>query len=243
MSTNKGREAWKILGNVFDEHTLNILHWLSNKGYFDDVTRTLKVGKEANLFLATKDKSFVVVKIYRVENCNFNKMLQYIRGDPRFPNIASRKREVVFAWTQREFRNIHVARQAGARVPLPIIQKSNVLVEEFIGKQDGNSLYPALQLKNVEFETDEDITRCHTEIVNQIVLLWKKAKIVHGDLSEFNILFHEDKPVFIDFSQGTSINDFNARDYLKRDCTNIDRFFKKIGLETDTYEEVISNIN
>ena len=125
------KEIWKIKGNVFDQFTLKVLHDISNKGHFDELTQALQVGKEANVFIAQKGSDRVAVKIYRLENCNFNKMFDYIKSDPRFPSIARRKREVVFAWVLREYRNLLVARQAGVRVPTPLFQKNNVLVEEF----------------------------------------------------------------------------------------------------------------
>lgn len=228
MSTNRGREDWKIRGNVFDQFTNKVLHDLSHKGYFEELLQTVKVGKEANIFLAKRHEEYVIVKIYRLENCNFNKMFDYIKSDPRFPSIARRKREIIFAWVLREYRNLLVARQAGARVPTPIIQKNNVLIEEYIG-----DIVPAPQLKDVDVKDS-----CYEDIIEQIRILYKKAGIVHADLSKFNILYHKEKPVLIDFSQATSVKDQRALEYLKRDCANIDAYFGK--KEGTTYNMIIS---
>lgn len=224
------KEAWKIQANVFDQFTLKVLHDLSHKGYFDDLVQTLKVGKEANVFLATKGDDKVIVKIYRLENSNFNKMHEYIRSDPRFPSIAKRKREIVFAWVLREYRNLLVARQAGVRVPTPIIQKNHVLLEEYIGDEE-----PAPQLKDAHLTKDE-FEACYEELVFQIKKLYSDAKIVHADLSEFNILYFNKKPVLIDFSQATSVKDQRAKEYLERDCRNVDSFFGK----EKTFNQILS---
>jgi RIO kinase 1 len=226
------REDWKIRANVFDQFTLKVLHDISHKGHFDDINQALQVGKEANVFIASKGSERVAVKIYRLENCNFNKMFDYIKSDPRFPSIARRKREIVFAWTLREYRNLLVARQAGVRVPTPLFQKNNVLVEEFLGDD-----LPAPQLKNVHL-SEKEAELCYDEIVLQMRLLHHKAKIVHADLSEFNILYHNSKPFLIDFSQATSIKDQRALEYLQRDSFNIDSFFRKEN--GTTYKRVIA---
>lgn len=230
MARKKNKEEWKTFGNVFDQFTLRQLHYLENQGYYEELTQTIQVGKEANVFLGkNENEENVAVKIYRLENCNFNKMQQYIASDPRFPSIRPQKRDIIFAWVQREYRNLLVSRQAGVRVPTPIINRQNVLLEEFIG--EGN--VPALQLKDVVFEEKEEVEDCFNEIIKQMKILWEKAKLVHGDLSEFNILYHENKPVFIDFSQATSVNDYHAREYLERDLKNVCRFFRKFGMKVE----------
>jgi RIO kinase 1 len=233
----KTKEEWKTYGNVFDQFTLRILHYFANRGYFEEVSHSLALGKEANVFLAPKDDGFVAVKIYRLENCNFNKMLEYIKSDPRFPSLKPAKRDIIFAWVLREHRNLLVARQAGVRVPTPYIYKGNVLVEEYIG--DGLAAAP--QLKNAMFENDEEIRACFEEVVVQVRKMWHDAKLVHADLSEFNILYYDKKPVLIDFSQTTSSADYHAKEYLARDMKNVVNFFTKCGVECDL-EDVLEKI-
>jgi len=204
MARKKNKEEWKTYGNVFDQFTLKHLHYLENQGYFDELTHTIQVGKEANVFIgANPQGEDIAVKIYRLEGCNFNKMLQYIASDPRFPSLRPQKRDIIFAWVQREYRNILVSRQAGVRVPTPIFNKANILLEEFIG--DGKVAAP--QLKDADFDTKEEVQECFDEVIVQMKLMWEKAKLVHGDLSEFNILYYDHKPVFIDFSQATSVQE------------------------------------
>ncbi|MGM5483420.1 MAG: serine protein kinase RIO [Nanobdellota archaeon] len=238
MARKKSREDWKTYSNVFDKFALNNIHYLENAGYFEKISHSLPIGKEANLFLAEKnDGSKVVVKIYRLENCNFRKMINYIRSDPRFNSIKPRKRDVVLAWVQREYRNILLARNKGIRVPTPFIYKGNIIVQEFIGLD--KEIAP--QLKNVVFENRKEAKECYNEVINQISKLYNDAGIVHADLSEYNILYHDKKPVLIDFSQATSKDDYHAKEYLERDIRNIVNYFKKIGLNTKK-EDFFNNI-
>ena len=72
---NQAKEKFKVYKNVFDNFTLRNLFKLSGQNYFDELKSPISIGKEANIFSATtKDNSVVIIKIYRLENCNFNKM-------------------------------------------------------------------------------------------------------------------------------------------------------------------------
>ncbi|MFT4326086.1 MAG: serine protein kinase RIO [Candidatus Woesearchaeota archaeon] len=231
----QSKEAWKTYANVFDAFTMRNLTWLEAQGTFDRLTQAIEVGKEANVFVAESESGKVIVKIYRLENCNFNKMFEYLKGDPRFPSLKPRRREIVFAWTLREYRNILVARNAHVNVPTPIIQHKNILVEEFIGEDSA-----APKLKDVGFD-DKTIATCFKDTMKELRKLWHKAGIVHGDLSGFNILYHNNKPVIIDFSQATSIKDSRAREYLERDAKNLATFFTKRGFDC-TADEIVAII-
>lgn len=228
----KSREEWKIYKNVFDNFTLLNLHKLSSQGHFDELTSPIALGKEANVFSATKGKDKIIVKIYRVENCNFNKMYSYIAPDPRFSGLKKRRRLVIFSWVQREYRNLLKARQV-IRVPTPITVKDNVLLMEFIGKQQ-----PAPLLKD---SPPSDAKKFFEKTVTNMKKLFK-AGLIHADLSEYNILNFEQEPVFIDFSQSTTTEHPNAKEFLQRDVHIMVKYFKKQGLKIDeeeVYERVI----
>lgn len=235
MVVNRSREAWKTYGNVFDAFTIRNLERLASQGYFEELKGSVALGKEANVFLAkNKEGENVAIKIYRLENCNFNKMYEYISQDPRYLHLKGDKRRIIFAWTQREYRNLLKARES-IRVPTPMVFKDNILVTEFIDEDD----VAAPQLKNTNLPSPQEVFE---EIVNMLKQLFKIG-LVHGDLSEFNILMQHNKPVFIDFSQGTAIDSPNAKELLKRDIENICKYFKKHGLKTDpeeTYEKIVS---
>jgi RIO kinase 1 len=102
---------------------------------------------------------------------------------------------------------------------------------EFIGK-DGNS---APSLKE---QLPEDPEKIYKQLVTSIKRLYQKAKLVHGDLSEYNILMWKGKPVIIDMSQSVSIEHPMADFMLTRDLTNLNRFFNRLGVNVTSVEEL-----
>ncbi len=220
----KSKEKWKVYKNVFSEFTNRTIFKLSSEGHFDHLLSPISIGKEANIFSAIKGKSKVIVKIYRLESCNFNQMYNYIKQDIRYTGLHKRRRQIIFAWTQREFRNLLIAREAGVNVPKPIAFKNNIIVEEFIGDKD-----PAPMLKDGYVRSKK---KFFDEIIKNIKKLYKKG-LVHADLSKFNILNHKNKPYFIDFSQATTLRASEADKYLKRDIKNVSTYFKRLGLKVD----------
>ncbi len=229
------REKHKIHNNVFDDFTNKVLFKLASQGFFDTLTNQIGIGKEANVFLAKKqDGSQVIVKIYRLENCNFNKMYEYIKGDPRYADLKGRRRELIFSWVSREFKNLHKAREVGVSVPTPHTCMQNVLVMEAI-LQDGE---PAHQLKSTAVENPQKFVK---EVLASMQKLYQDANIVHADLSPFNILVQHQKPVLIDMSQSTDIKDSMALTFLKRDVHNLCLYAKRNGMMLDE-EEIVKKI-
>lgn len=232
MAVNTSREDWKIYQNVFDKFTIDLIKKLISQEYFEELEMPLAVGKEANVFIAkTNTEKKVIVKIYRLENCSFNKMYDYLKQDPRYLSMRKNRRDIVFSWVQREYRNLLLAREA-INVPTPIIFKNNIIVMEMIGG-------PSQKLKDQIPKEPEKFLKL---IIKDIKSLWKQG-LVHGDLSAFNILNNAEKPIFIDFSQTTTTKSFDARELLQRDLKNIKQFFAKLKVDLDvdeTYKKIIS---
>jgi len=228
----KCKEKYKTLHNVFDAFTDRNLYKLISQGYIDGLISPISIGKEANIFTAKKNDETRIVKIYRLQTCDFNKMYDYIKIDPRYLGLKNRRRDVIFAWAQREQRNLLKAREAGARVPTPYTTYQNILIMEYIGDEQ-----PAPKLKD---RVPENIEKFYKETIKQIKTLYK-AGLIHADLSGFNILNHNEKPVMIDMSQTTTKENPHAKEYIKRDIHNICQQFKKWGMKIDE-EEVMEEI-
>ncbi len=222
-----GKEKYKTSHSVFDDFTDRNIYQLISQGYIDGLIGPVSVGKEANIFSAQKGDELRIIKIYRLQTCDFNKMYDYIKSDPRYSGTSKRRREVIFAWAHRESRNLLKARDAQVRVPTAYTNLQNILVMEFIGDEG-----PAPKLKD---KKPENVEEFFDDLVKQIKKLYK-AGLVHGDLSGFNILNHNDKPVLIDMSQAAPLDDPNALEWLKRDIKNISTLFRKWGIEIDEEE-------
>ena len=219
-------ERFKTMHNVFDSFTNRTIFKLITEGHFRGLESPISIGKESNVFSAlTKEEKRVIVKIYRLETCDFNRMYDYIKDDPRYTGLKDKKRKVIFVWVQREYRNLMNARDAQVKVPIPITFSNNILLLEFIGR-NGNI---APKLKD---SIPKDKKRFFDKIMDNIRKLYK-ANLVHADLSAFNILNFEETPVFIDMSQATVLKHPRAEEYLERDVKNICIFFRKVGLKVN----------
>ncbi len=116
----KDSDHLKVEENVFDEPTLKLLYTLSNKGYIDELGGSISTGKEANLFYAKgKDGQEIAVKIYRISSSTFQAMDPYIFKDPRFMNIRHSRKDIIFAWTRKEYQNLLRVRRADIPAPEP----------------------------------------------------------------------------------------------------------------------------
>src|SRR5574341_2309824 len=220
----KQREEYKTLKNVFDLFTEKNIFKLISQGYIDGLHSPLSIGKESNVFTAKKGSEIRIVKIYRLQTCDFNRMYDYIKADPRYSGLSNKRRDVIFAWAHREYRNLLKAREAEVRVPTPYASLQNILIMEFIGDEKA-----ARKLKDLQPDDPEEFFK---DLIEQVRRLYK-AGLVHADLSGFNILNHHEKPVLIDMSQTTPLDNPNAEMFLKRDVHNICKLFQKFGIKTD----------
>ncbi len=222
----------KIEQYVFDHPTLQTLYKLAKRGVLKALGGPISSGKEAVVFhaLGSSDRE-LAIKMYKVSTSNFNAMLDYIIGDRRFEHIRRDRRSVVFAWARKEHKNLKRAFDAGVPVPEPIVCLNNVLVMEFIG-EDG---IPAPRLRDIPadvLQRDYDLEELLTRIIRYLSTLYREAKLVHADLSEFNILMRGyDDPVLIDLGQSLPLDHPNAEAFLRRDVKSIVFFFNRLGLK------------
>lgn len=207
----------KVKEDVFDDITLLSLYKLVHKKWFSVIGGSISTGKEANVFYGERDGTAIAIKIYRIRTANFTTMSSYIVGDRRFSHVKKAKKELIFAWTKKEFSNLVRAREAGIAVPEPLVWNRNILIMSFIG--EGEIPYP--QLRNADIADPDAV---YARILRYIDVLYKKAELVHADLSEFNILYG-DQPYLIDMGQSVTRDHPRALPFLMRDIRNINRFF------------------
>lgn len=235
FDSSEGRKAFE---NVFDNRTKKALMKLSDRKVLYKLYGTIESGKESKVFLAdTPEGERVLVKIYMNRAGNFREMKKYLRGDPRFKNVKPDRRSVIDEWCKKEFRNLKKAEQI-MKCPKPIAFQKNILVMEFIGRE----FSPFPKLKDVEIENPQI---GYKNTINRIERFWNEPEMVHGDLSEYNILV-TDTPelVWIDFSQGVHRSHPEAEELLRRDLENISNYFEKQGADTDyqkVYKRLISD--
>ncbi|MGQ4910975.1 MAG: serine protein kinase RIO [Candidatus Thorarchaeota archaeon] len=228
MKRRKDADEFKVVEGVIDPPTLKILYKLLNRGTIRALHGAISTGKEANVYRGEdKDGKPVAVKIYRVSTAETDYMLEYIVGDPRFKKVSRRSRSLIPQWATKEFKNLRRYHEAGVLVPKPLDLERNVLVMEFIGDEKNN--LPAPLLKHAAIGRP---VSTFNRIIDMIEKSYKEAKLVHADLSEYNILW-TGKPVFIDVSQAVLIAHPRAKDYLYRDIQNIINYFRRLGVESE----------
>ncbi|MGB9914052.1 MAG: serine protein kinase RIO [Candidatus Bathyarchaeales archaeon] len=225
------------LEEVFDQATLMVIYDFLNSGVLYELHGVVNAGKEARIYWGKdKDGKDLAVKIYLTTAAEFRKgRLKYIEGDYRFKGVKSDTRSLVFAWAQKEFKNLEQAYDAKVRVPKPIAVKDNVLIMEFIGKDGVNA--PSLKE-----QSPANAAKVYKLLLTYLERLYRKAKLVHGDLSEYNILMWKGNPVLIDMAQAVPTSHPMAQFFLNRDLTNINRFFSRLGVEVLSTEEIYRKI-
>jgi RIO kinase 1 len=230
----KNEEERSVFEEVFDRRTLMTLYSLVNRGTFSYLNGAISSGKEARVYWGVTDqKRDVAVKIYLTTSSDFKRRAQYILGDPRFNRFSKNSRSVAELWARKEFTNLKQAFDAGIRVPKPEAFLGNVLVMEFIGENG----VPSPLLNAVEVSKKD-----YTYIVEAICDLYRKALLVHADLSEYNVFKLHEEIVVFDFGSAVSIEHPLASKFLLRDLENINRFFEKRNLQVIPRERLFTRI-
>ena len=234
----KDSDASKVENEVLDTRTLMGLYRLARKGEFDAFGGVINAGKEANVFLARKGNGSIAIKIYMITTSNFNTMRDYVLGDKRFAGVRQDRRHIILAWAQKEYKNLQSAKKAGVRVPEVYECYQNILTMEFIGRDE----LPFPKLKDICISR-EQAEYVIEGLLGYIRLLYQKAHLVHGDMSEYNVLIDPEQlePVVIDMGQGVLLDHPLAEELLLRDVSNIVRFAKKHRLSYDV-EKCIKDV-
>ncbi len=200
---------------------------LIDDGVIDEVLRPLKSGKEASVYVVRSGEEICCAKVYKdMAQRSFQARVQYqegrkVRGSRQQRAIgkASKfgRREQETAWKNTEVDALYRLADAGVCVPRPHGYFHGVLLMELVTDEAGHS---APRLGEVELTPDE-ARRFHRELIGDVVRMLCLG-LIHGDLSEYNVLVAADGPVIIDFPQVVSAAGNNAaRTMLLRDVHNL----------------------
>ena len=234
---------------VMDPRTRMILFKLLNKGFITEIDGCISTGKEANVYHCLgkpeEGSDSMAIKIFKTSILVFKDRDRYVSGEFRFRQGYGKKnpRKMVQTWAEKEMRNLVRIHNAGIPSPRPVLLRSHVLVMEFLG-QDG---WPAPRLKdaNISVSKARELYRQvyrftgDSLLVQQIftfqVLLnvrkmYHDCKLVHGDLSEYNMLYHQGEAFIIDVSQSVEHDHPHALEFLRKDLCNVTEFFRKFEI-------------
>ena len=210
---------------------------LVEDGLVDEVVRQLKSGKEATVYVVQCGNEIRCAKIYKEANQRgFHQAVNYTEGrkvknsrQARAMEKGSRygRKEQEAAWQHAEVDALYKLAAAGVRVPHPFGFYEGVLLMELVADENGE---PAPRLNDLEL-TQEQAREFHAFLIRQVVLMLC-AGIVHGDLSEFNVLVDSQGPVIIDLPQAVdAAANNNASRMLERDVENLAIYFGQFAPE------------
>lgn len=228
---------FETVEEVFDKATVQAILKLMRKGVIHSLKGVVSAGKESRVYWGKGAEGHdIAIKIYLTSSAEFRKgMTRYIVGDHRFnKNIPRSTRKLVILWAKKEFNNFIEFFKAGISVPEPISQYENVLVMEFIGNNGVRA--PLLREANLSIEVYSAIFQ---QLIEDVRKAYLKAKLVHGDLSEYNVMIWDKRHYIIDVSQAVPVTHPNAAELLQRDLRNIVRFFDSVGVDTPPLKGIL----
>jgi Serine/threonine protein kinase involved in cell cycle control len=235
----KDRDDIKVVDSALDNRTAQAAIEVMRKLKLRKVFGSIASGKESRLYPAVDGEGkFYALKIYYISAAASKRSAaKYVAGDPRFEGIEiGNTKELVYVWAKKEFKNLIRMAGAGVRVPQPYMVFRNVLAMEFLG--EGPRRSPLLREVPGE-EIDENI---YIKLLEQLEIMVTKARLIHGDLSEYNVIIHEGEPYIIDVGQAVTVEHRNAEELLRRDLSNINNFFEKLGMRTVDVNETVKEL-
>ncbi|CAI5991013.1 unnamed protein product [Closterium sp. NIES-65] len=182
--------------------------------------------------LAVKE---LAVKVYKTSILVFKDRERYVAGDYRFRHGYSKHnpRKMVKVWAEKEFRNLNRLRAAGVTCPVPLMLRMHVLVMSFIGTEG----WGAPRLKDVQL-SEGRWRECYGQVVVAMWRMYRLCRLVHGDLSEYNLLYLQGRVWVIDVSQSVDLDHPRALDFLREDCLHVTGFFRRKGMAVLTVREL-----
>ncbi|CAI5677182.1 serine/threonine-protein kinase RIO1 isoform X1 [Oreochromis niloticus] len=225
---------------VLDPRTRMILFKMLSRGIISEINGCISTGKEANVYHAsTAAGDSRAIKIYKTSILLFKDRDKYVSGEFRFRHgyCKGNPRKMVRTWAEKEMRNLIRLQTAGIPSPEPLLLRSHVLLMGFIGKDN----VPAPLLKNTSL-SESKARELYLQVIQNMRKMFQDARLVHADLSEFNMLYHSGDAYIIDVSQSVEHDHPHALEFLRKDCSNINEFFVKHGVAVMTVRELFDFI-
>ncbi|XP_035988863.1 serine/threonine-protein kinase RIO1 isoform X2 [Fundulus heteroclitus] len=225
---------------VLDPRTRMILFKMLSRGIISEINGCISTGKEANVYHAsTAAGDSRAIKIYKTSILLFKDRDKYVSGEFRFRHgyCKGNPRKMVRTWAEKEMRNLIRLQTAGIPSPEPVLLRSHVLLMGFIGKEN----MPAPLLKNAVL-SESKARELYVQVVQNMRKMFQEARLVHADLSEFNMLYHGGDAYIIDVSQSVEHDHPHALEFLRKDCSNVNDFFVKHGVAVMTVRELFDFI-
>ncbi|KAL8824764.1 MAG: hypothetical protein Q9170_008051 [Blastenia crenularia] len=238
---------------VLDPRTRMILLQMINRNLVSEVNGCVSTGKEANVYHALsvpqeeRSETAVVplhraIKVYKTSILVFKDRDKYVTGEYRFRQGYSKgnNRAMVKVWAEKEMRNLKRIYAAGIPCPEPVHLRLHVLVMGFLGDRKGT---PAPRLKDVELvggDVEDRWRQLYLQLLGYMRILYQKCRLVHADLSEYNVLYHQDKLWLIDVSQSVEHDHPRSLEFLRMDIKNVTDFFRRQGVDTLSERSIFS---
>ena len=233
---------------VLDPRTRMLLLQMLNRNIVSEINGVISTGKEANVYHAATIPSETdgeapvaplhrAIKVYKTSIMVFKDREKYVAGEFRFKQgyNKSSNRAMVKVWAEKEYRNLRRIHAAGIPCPEPVYLKAHVLVMQFLGNNKG---WPAPRLRDFEFEgTDPDELAAkwrdvYIQLLSYMRIMYQTCRLVHADLSEYNLLYHKNELIMIDVSQSVEHDHPRSLEFLRMDIKNVSDFFKRKGVHT-----------
>ncbi|KAK9457633.1 atypical/RIO/RIO1 protein kinase [Dipodascopsis uninucleata] len=225
--TDKSDRA--TIEQVLDPRTCKILAKFINRGDLYEINGCISTGKEANVYHAlTESGEHRAVKIYKTSILVFKDRDRYVTGEYRFRHGYSKHnpRKMVRLWAEKEMRNLSRIYAAGIPSPKALALKMHVLVMDFIGNSEG---WASPRLHDAHLQSEQYVDMYH-QLVAYMIIMYQKCRLVHADLSEYNLLYHEGKLYIIDVSQSVEHDHPHSLEFLRMDIKNVTSYFSKNGV-------------
>lgn len=219
---------------ALDPTTRLLIYKMVNNAVLESVNGIVSSGKEAVVFHAQggmlEDEPLpkeCVLKVFKTSLTDFKTRKRYIEEDFRFKDRMTKNntQKVIRLWAEKEYHNLRRLQRASIPSPTPILIKQHVLLMSFLGKE--HRAAPKLKEAALGFA---DLCIAYEQIVEAMIGMFRRCRLVHADLSEYNVLWHEDRCWIIDVGQAVEPTHPKALFFLYRDCCNITKFFTKKGL-------------